>query len=118
MIYKSNFKTINFSTKTKNKLKEYFWKNEWTPFLWNFSRKMLNKLGYNDNVYYSLECQKKQLEHLSTYTYTCPICYSLSNKPIVFNCGHGICESCNKSFTDSKCCICKTHVSTKTKFYM
>lgn len=109
-----------FKTKTFKKLKEWKYKDKNTPFLYHFSKGEICNMNYDENVYYSLECLKAQSNYWYNESkknkYTCIICYNNSEIPIIYNCGHGVCETCNKSIPEN-CPMCRTKINTRIKFF-
>ncbi len=120
--YRSQSGERTFSTKTRSKLKQ--WRdgnNNFTPFLYEFSRNELNNMGYDDNVYYSLECLKAQrdfwISENKKNEYNCPVCYDKYDKPIVYTCGHGLCKKCDEKI-ENTCPICRASIYNRTCFHL
>ena len=100
---------VRFLTKTYEKLKH--WK------LWKLSRSELYKKGYDNNVYYSLECLKKQCKYWKeNKSYQCPVCYKDTGYPLVYMCGHGLCSECDRRLIKKECPICRACITNRIKF--
>lgn len=115
-VYKLERDVSTYKVRVSKPITEWKKDNSWTPFLFNFKKEELYKMGYDTNVYYSMNVLKEEIELLKNQCLKCPICFSYRKQPIVWTCGHWCCETCNTKVDN--CPICREQITTDIAVYI